>query len=194
MARIKPYFLRQQSCISNSWEVTYRGVFWFMAQGHFLSLTMVCLPLPDIKKLKYPYLGSWTINQKNRTLSFSLFSRMSSVLSFLIHGPGAKILAFSPFDDAVNSTSWALIDNMAISRLYLSPWAKIWKTKDTLFSSSFNVWENKVPLVLLILVTGTLWICRYFPLTSPIEKCPSSGGIVNGYRKLWKFTRLIYLP
>ena len=31
--------------------------------------------------------------------------------------------------------------------LYLSPWAKIEKNKDTLFSSTFKVWENKEPLV-----------------------------------------------
>ena len=37
---------------------------------------------------------------------------------------------------------------------YLSPWAKIEKTKGTLFSSTLKVWENKVSLVFQILAQG----------------------------------------
>ena len=39
-------------------------------------------------------------------------------------------------------------------RLNLSSWAKIEKTKDTLFSSTFKVRENKEPLVFSILAQG----------------------------------------
>ena len=38
--------------------------------------------------------------------------------------------------------------------LYLSPRAKIEKTKGTLFSSTFKIWENKVPLVFKIFAQG----------------------------------------
>ena len=34
--------------------------------GHFLPLTIIRTPLPELQKMKWPYLGSWTTNKKSK--------------------------------------------------------------------------------------------------------------------------------
>ena len=66
-------------------------------------------------------------------------------------------------------------------RLYLSPWAKIAKTKGTLFPSTFKVWENKVPLVFSILAQ---WLRCSFHLYWRISPC------WHGWQKMNKWLYL----
>ena len=47
-----------------------------------------------------------------------------------------------------------VVDRKWENGYYISPWAKIEKTKGTLLSPTFKVWESKVPLVLSILAQG----------------------------------------
>ena len=50
-------------------------VFLFIAQGprywHFLPLTMVRSSIPELPKMKWPYLGSRAANQKTKDTFFS---------------------------------------------------------------------------------------------------------------------------
>ena len=75
-----------------------------------------------LQKMKWPYLGSWAVNKKNKDTFFSSTFKVweSKVcLVFFIHGQGAKIFTFPQFDDGTYSTSGASIYKMAISQLYL---------------------------------------------------------------------------
>ena len=90
-------------------------VFWCMAQEprywYFAHLTIPRTSLPKVQKTQWPYFGSWATNQKTKdTFFFSTLKVWDSkvFLVFFIYGPGAKILAFSPLDDGMSSTSWGL--------------------------------------------------------------------------------------
>ena len=92
------------------------------------------------KMRKGLHLSPWAKNEKNKDTSFSSTfkfweSKVPSVFSIL-----AQRLIYSHFLISRMSPCWSW-------RLYLSPEAKIEKTKGTLFSSTFKVWESKVPLV-----------------------------------------------
>ena len=67
-------------------------------------------------------------------------------------------------------------------RLYLSPLAKIGKTKGTLFPSTFKVWENKVPFVLSILAQGLRY--SHFLIFSQ----PCKQGAILEFRKWLYFS------
>ena len=53
--------------------------------------------------------------------------------------------------------------------LHLNPWAKIKKTKGTLFSSIFKVWESKGPLVFSIFTLGLRYKLKLYGLTKNIR-------------------------
>ena len=63
--------------------------------------------------------------------------------------------------------------------LYLSPRAKILKTKGTLFSQTLKLEENKVPLVLSILAQGLIY-SHFLIFCRPHQKVPSKS-LENGY-------------
>ena len=90
------------------------------------------------------YLSPWA---KTATTTLKVWeNKVPSVFSIL-----AQRLRYRPFLNLVIAPCW--LDWQKIrKRLYLSPWAKIFKIKGTLFPSTFKVGENKVPLVFLILV------------------------------------------
>ena len=54
-----------------------------------------------LQQMKWLYLGSWAMNQKNKDTQFFQLSKFKKVKYpyFFIHGPGAKIMAFSLLDD-----------------------------------------------------------------------------------------------
>ena len=71
-------------------------VFLFIAQGpwywHFLPLTMVHTSLLELQEIKWPYIGSWASNQKNKDTFFSSTfkvweSKVSLVLWFVAQEP-----------------------------------------------------------------------------------------------------------
>merc|ERR1712240_939824 len=82
--------------------------------------------------------------------------RKQSILIFLIYGSGSEILAVFPVTMArppppeVQKTQWP----------YFGSWATNQKTKDTFFSSTFKVRENKVSLFFHFMAQGP----RYWPL------------------------------
>ena len=71
-------------------------------------------------------------------------------LSFLIFTQG---LRYSHFLNLRMTPCWRGWQKRR-KRLYLSSWAKIEQTKDTLFSSTLKVWKNKEPFVFSILAQG----------------------------------------
>ena len=61
--------------------------------------------------------GTWIKTIGHFSFSHFKSRRKESDLCFFIHGPGGKILASSPLDDATYSTSRASKNEMATSRL-----------------------------------------------------------------------------
>ena len=84
------------------------------------------------------------------------FRSYSASCIFFIYGPGAKILAFSNL--TISRTSLPKLQK--IKWPYLGSWATNQKTKDTFFSSTFKVRENKVSLFFHFMAQGP----RYWPL------------------------------
>ena len=84
--------------------------------------------------------------------SWSAFGRSTGndVSDGIFYSPGAKISAFSVLDDGSSSTSWL----QKMKWQYLGSWAINQKNKDTLFSSTFKVWESKVPLIFWFMAQG----------------------------------------
>ena len=89
----------------------------------------------------------------------------------------ARMLRYSPFLNLSMALCWHDWQKIR-KRLYLSPWAKILKTKDTLFPSTFKVWESKVPLVFSIFSQG-MWSSHFFIFCWPCQQ-----GAILEYRRI----------
>ena len=128
-----------------------QSVFSFssIAQGlrywHFLSLTMVRTPLPELQKMKWPYLGSWATNHKtNDTLIYQTFQVEEKKVS-LFFWFVTQELRYGHF------IFWTSVSEVRIivkgrKCQYLGPWAINKKTKDTLLSQTLKVEKKKVSL------------------------------------------------
>ena len=96
-------------------------------------------PCVKIKRIKGSlFLSTFKVWENKVPLVFSIFAqglRYSHFLIFCQPRQQGNILEFR---------KW----------LYLSPWAKIEKTKGTLFSETLKVEGNKVPLIFLIFAQG----------------------------------------
>ena len=122
-----------------------------MAQGprywHVLPLTMIRTLLPEFQKMKWSHLSPWATNKRNKDAFFSstykvLESKVCLFLSFIAQGP--RYWHFLP----LTMVRTPLPELQKIKWPYLVSWAKNQKSKATFFSSTFKVWEGKVPLVL----------------------------------------------
>ena len=97
-----------------------------------------------------------------------------SVLEFSIL---AQMLRYSPYLNLSLAPCWCGWQKKG-KRLYLSPWAKILKTKGILFPSTLKVWEGKVPLVFSIFAQG-LKYSHFF-----IFRWPNQQGAILEYRRM----------
>ena len=92
-------------------------------------------------------LRPWTIIKKTHGTLFSLiFEVWEKKVPLIFFSDLTQILRYSHF---LNFWTAPFLNGRQKMRKWpnLSPWAKIDKTKGTLFSSTFKVWANKVPLV-----------------------------------------------
>ena len=139
------------------WENKVPLVFEILAQvlrySHFLNFKTAPCWCGWQKMRKWLYLSPWAKIEKTKG---SLFSQTLKVeenkvsLFFSIFAQGLRYSHFLIFcqprqqGNILEFRKW----------LYLSPWAKIEKTKGTLFSETLKVEGNKVPLIFLIFAQG----------------------------------------
>ena len=99
------------------------------------------------KFIKWPYLRKYGKSEKSKA---TLFSQTFKVWEYKV----PLVLSILPyFLRYGHFLCWKLIfgQKKCIKRPYLKKYGKSGKSKTTLFSQTFKVWENKVPLVLSIL-------------------------------------------
>ena len=145
------------------WESKVSLFLSFIAQGprywQFLPLTMVRTSLPELQKIKWPYLVSWAKNKKSKATFFSSTlkvweSKVCLFLSFIAQG--TRYWHFLP----LTMVRTPLPELRKIKWPYLVSWAKNQKSKAAFLPSTFKVWEGKVPLVLWF-VAHELRYCHF---------------------------------
>ena len=90
--------------------------------------------------MKWPYLGSWAKNKKNKDTFFSSTFKVCLISVLMAQRP--RYWHFLP----LTMVHTSLPELQYIKWQYLGPWAMNKKTKDTLLSQTLKVEENKVSL------------------------------------------------